>query len=493
MFLFSLLWGVGLVLIIFDPNRESTRWASVTAFAGGAGGLSVVIEENIRPRMAEVINRQYMDGTLLFLEHMLSFVSHYVTPFAFLVFSIVYSELLINKRKKYLKVILILPILAMGIFFPIYPNLVVPYAIASLWVIPYILCGVVLLVYAFIQEQHPSKKRQRLLVNLAFIPAITFGLFTNYILRILNIDDVWRYNYWIVLFAAIVFFIGLISFGFMGLKLQVQRQQYALRTPEINSGSTLLNHVLKNDINKMVEVEDLIKELESLQSTKRTPTNFTFLSQLIFNWAERERMKLASDIHDSVLQDIIILKRKIEEMKQMSVENQSELGNRVTELEEEILDIMFSMRDTCQELAPPFLGKMDLLHVLTDLEEKFKLRSNSKLTIKVEGSPNSFLNNDYKLVIYRIVQELLNNANKHANADEVTILIKINDKDLELFYQDNGVGADLSSINKDQKKIGIIGMTARVHGVGGNVKFMSEPEKGLNVQVDIPLKQTLQC
>ncbi|MDQ0341145.1 hypothetical protein J2S00_003989 [Caldalkalibacillus uzonensis] len=46
--LFILLWSVGLFLIVCDPHRESSRWASSTLFCGGAGGLSVVIEENIR-------------------------------------------------------------------------------------------------------------------------------------------------------------------------------------------------------------------------------------------------------------------------------------------------------------------------------------------------------------------------------------------------------------------------------------------------------------
>jgi signal transduction histidine kinase len=488
LFLFILLWGVGLLLIVFDPKRETTRWASVTAFGGGAGGLSVVIEEKIKLRMAENISSEYMDVTLLFMEHLLAFISHYVTPYGFLIFSITYSNLFTNAWKKNLKIILLIPIFVMGISFPIYPELIVPYAIASWWVIPYIICGIVLLLYAFIKEQHPSKKRQRLFVNLAFIPAISFALFTNYILRMMSIDDLWRYNYWIVSFATIVFFIGLISYGFMGLKLQVQRQQYAHTTPEINSGTALLNHVLKNDIKNMIEVDDLIKELECLKSKKSTSTNYKFLSQLIFNWAERERKKLSSDIHDSVLQDIIIVKRKIEEIKLVTAEKQPELENRVTELEEEILDIMFSMRDTCQELAPPLLTEMDLQHALNDLEEKFKLRSNSKLTIKMAISHKQLLNKDYKLVVYRIVQELLNNANKHANATEVTIMINIQDNVVELFYQDNGVGTDLSLMNKDRKKIGLIGMTARVHGVGGYIKFISEPNNGMNVQVEIPLK-----
>ncbi|OIJ17181.1 hypothetical protein BKP37_01210 [Anaerobacillus alkalilacustris] len=149
---------------------------------------------------------------------------------------------------------------------------------------------------------------------------------------------------------------------------------------------------------------------------------------------------------------------------------------------------MFNMRETCQELAPPLLSEMGLEQALQDLVEKFKLRSNSKLNIKIVESPNPLLNNDYKLVIYRIVQELLNNANKHAKATEVTILIQINDKNLKLSYQDNGVGTDLSLISTDRKKIGLVGMAGRVHSVGGHMKFNSEPNKGMIVQAEIPLK-----
>ncbi|OIJ17226.1 hypothetical protein BKP37_01470 [Anaerobacillus alkalilacustris] len=263
LFLFFLLWGVGLLLIVFDSKRDSNRWASVTAFAGGAGGLSVVIEENVKVRMVENIGWNYIDGTLSFIEHLLSFVSHYVTPYGFLVFSIVYSDRLNKSWKKLSKIILLSPIFVMGMFFPIYPNLIIPYVVASWWVTPYIICGIVLLLYAYFREQHPSKKRQRFFVNLAFIPTITFALITNYILRSMNIEDFWRYNYWIVSFGAIVFFIGLIRYSFMGLKLQVHHQQYGYTMPEIKTGTALLNHVLKNDIKNMIEVEDLIKELKS--------------------------------------------------------------------------------------------------------------------------------------------------------------------------------------------------------------------------------------
>ncbi|MFN7249520.1 MAG: ATP-binding protein [Anaerobacillus sp.] len=491
LFLFILLFALGLIVIVFDAKKETNRWASMTAFAGSAGGLSVVIEDNIRLSVGATTSFINRESTWLFTEHLLSFISHYVTPYSFLVFSIVYSNRLIGTWKKHIKIILLTPILIMAIFFPIYPQLTVPYAIASLWVTPYILCGIALLVYAFIQEQHRSKKRQHLLVNLAFIPTITFGLMTNYILRSLNIEDLWRYNYWIVFFATIVFIIGLIGYGFMGLKLQVQRQEYLV--PEVNSGTALLNYVIKNDIKAMIEIEDLIKELENLKSKDLNCTNCNYLSQLIFNWAERERKKLASDIHDSFLQDIIIVKRKIEEVKLVTLKEHPNLENKVTELEEEILDIVFSMRETCQELAPPHLEETSLENSLKELEEKFKLRCNSILTITVVDSPKQLLNSEYKLVVYRIVQELLNNAIKHSEAAEVTIFIQISETELKLSYQDNGVGTDLSLLNTDQKRIGLIGMAGRVHSVGGQMNFNSKPNEGMNVEIDIPLKVSNLC
>lgn len=242
-------------------------------------------------------------------------------------------------------------------------------------------------------------------------------------------------------------------------------------------------------IENMIKIEELLKKLESVEADQMVANKSNWLNRLMVNWSEKERKQLAMDIHDTILQDLIVHKRKVEEIKRLAKDKPLILESRIEELEEDVLDMMYTIRETCHELSPPLLAKLGLKHALQDLEVKFNLLSTSKLVFKIEGDNQSLqLKNDYELAVFRSVQELLNNAIKHAKATEVTILVKISDQTLEIYYQDNGIGTDLSTQNKNQKNMGLIGMKGRVHSFGGEIKLTSNPGKGMKVQIVIPLK-----
>lgn len=78
LFLFVVLWLTGALLLFTESKRASTYWASATAFCGGAGGLSVVIEERFLPFVIETYNHGFLEITLSIGEDIFSFVSHYL-------------------------------------------------------------------------------------------------------------------------------------------------------------------------------------------------------------------------------------------------------------------------------------------------------------------------------------------------------------------------------------------------------------------------------
>jgi len=245
--LFLLLWIGGIILLFIDPKKDSTKWASITVFLGGAGGLSVVIEESIVPLV-------YHEHFLLFVQlsiNLCSFLSHYFTPYAFTMFSIYYSGLVPPIWKKSLSVTLLIPIIFMAIYYPIYPNYTVPYRLALLWVGPYILAGVAVLVSAYMKESNPFLKKNRFFTNLVFIPPILFGLTTNFILRGFGINDIWRYNPLIITFSFIVFIIAIFRYGFLEMKVTVHRYHLQHSMQSLFNGTVLLNHKLKNDLGKI--------------------------------------------------------------------------------------------------------------------------------------------------------------------------------------------------------------------------------------------------
>jgi two-component system, sporulation sensor kinase B len=249
--LFLLLWIGGIILLFADSKRDSTKWASAIAFFGGAGGLSIVIEDSIAPDVSRVAHNELLLSFIELTINLFSFISHYFTPYAFLMFSISYSGLILPIWKKKLSWILCIPILFMAIYYPIYPKYIVPYRIASLWVAPYILIGVFLLMYAYIKEDNLFLKQNRFFTNLVYIPPILFGLITNFILRGIGIDDIWRYNPLIVFLSFIIFIIAIFRYGFLEIKITVQGYHLQRTMQTLFSGTVMLNHKLKNDLGKI--------------------------------------------------------------------------------------------------------------------------------------------------------------------------------------------------------------------------------------------------
>lgn len=259
LFVFVTLWTAAFILLFTDFKSVSARWASSTAFCGGAGGLAVVIEETMQPFLKERFDSEIIDEIARISDIVFSSVSHYFTPYTFLMFAITYSGLFNKQISRLFALHLLIPPLLMYFIYPLYPELVIPYPIASLWVTPYILFGVGCLIYSFLREDNPYVRLNRLYTNLAFIPAVLFGLATNFLLRSIGIDDSWRYNSWIIAFSFGIFVISIFKFGFVEVQLSIQRRKlnHAMRT--VSSGTAFLNHALKNDLGKIKLFGEKIK------------------------------------------------------------------------------------------------------------------------------------------------------------------------------------------------------------------------------------------
>src|SRR5659263_155820 len=119
------LWLVTAILLITDYKSESTRWLSATTFLSGLGGLAVVLKENVIPYLeAGIIENPIIIDIFRLLCGVSASLAHYVAPYAFLIYSIIFSEIHKEQWEKHrVKVILILslPVLFMYALYSIYP------------------------------------------------------------------------------------------------------------------------------------------------------------------------------------------------------------------------------------------------------------------------------------------------------------------------------------------------------------------------------------
>ena len=228
-------------------------------------------------------------------------------------------------------------------------------------------------------------------------------------------------------------------------------------------------------------IEDLMKKLEELVSTNETPK---WMLRLLFKLSEKERATLSSDLHDSVLQDLINWYRKLESLR--STRNfEKETRQELMQIEEGLLDAIHQIRITCNELRPPFLLKMGLVESLKSLFEYTRMFANYEIEFTADDF-HAQLNEEQTLGIYRIVQELLNNANKHSRADKVVMSLADTTDGIAFTYSDNGVGMDSSAFSGTFQNMGLAGMEKRVLSLEGTIEFHSAPRQGFHVKIRLP-------
>lgn len=226
-------------------------------------------------------------------------------------------------------------------------------------------------------------------------------------------------------------------------------------------------------------IEGLIVKLEEAL-TQKDPEH-PWVMRLLFNLSEKERRRLALDLHDSALQHQLLWYRKLEiilEDKKIPVDMKKQLND----MAEGMLDVTHQIRETCNELFPPLLRDSGIVEALKNLFADAQLRTDYVVNF---DSKDFSMNLDYEhvLALYRIVQELLTNAAKHSKATEVNITLT-NCKDvLKLYYRDNGIGIDLQSLKSSFNHMGLSGIKERVSSLGGNTSFHSSLGKGFEVTI----------
>ncbi|TBL80263.1 sensor histidine kinase [Paenibacillus thalictri] len=247
------LWTVGLLLILTDPKRSTTRWISSIAFTGGSGGLSAVLGDSIIPYLAA--HAGYTEQTLhiwQLIEIALSKVCYYGLPYTFLMFTLVYYPQPIPRKLLTAAPYALLAPIAVSFAFQPKDTAPIPYSYVMLWTTPYILLGVALLAVAAFRERNTYLRLNRMLTMIAAAPTLMFAMFTMYILpAYYGVYDFWRYNLWVIIFTLAVILVSSLRYGFMGLQISIQNQKrdYTLRA--ITSGTAILNHAIKNDVGKI--------------------------------------------------------------------------------------------------------------------------------------------------------------------------------------------------------------------------------------------------
>lgn len=233
-------------------------------------------------------------------------------------------------------------------------------------------------------------------------------------------------------------------------------------------------------------IEGLIEDLES--EVRKEHSTSPWVLRLLFCLSENERRKLAADLHDSALQDQLLWYRKLETIM-MDYPISDNLGRELEDIKEGLLDVIHQIRETCNELRPPLLKEMGVVEAVESIIEHTQMRVN----FAVDFRANTFcrpLNEEQITAIYRIVQELLRNADKHSQAKLVILELEQRKGTIYFRYQDDGIGMDVNQMIVSFEHMGLSGIKERVTGLEGDISFYSEGGNGLEVVILLPEDMT---
>lgn len=221
------------------------------------------------------------------------------------------------------------------------------------------------------------------------------------------------------------------------------------------------------------------KELEKQKvSTLLKEQELTAIDAMI-EGQEKERQRIADDLHDDLGGLMATLKLHFNALKEKP---DSEMFDKTSDL----LDQAYSkIRSVAHTKNSGVMANKGLLKALHDMANT--ISATNKLHVEiVDHGLNNRLENSLELTIFRIIQELITNTIKHANATETMVHITKHDDSLNIMVEDNGNGFDTKSISKSTG-MGIHSIEKRIENYGGTVTIESENNKGTTVIIDIPI------
>ena len=200
---------------------------------------------------------------------------------------------------------------------------------------------------------------------------------------------------------------------------------------------------------------------------------------------EKERIRLAKELHDGVGPMLSLAKFQLEtaisQTKFNSIEQESLFQNTNTMIDDAAREI----RTVSHDLMPNALLMQGLVSAVRDFVNRLSLTGKVKVSLDV-ANLDERLPQLTETVLYRVLQELVGNIIKHSGATHVQIQLIRNENELTMMIEDDGKGFDTTKI-ADFKGIGLKNIISRVDFLNGKVNFDSSPKNGTTVIVEIPL------
>jgi PAS domain S-box-containing protein len=230
---------------------------------------------------------------------------------------------------------------------------------------------------------------------------------------------------------------------------------------------------IHNNITEKIRLEEKLQEEKLLKQKE--------ITEAMIQVQEKERYEISTELHDNVNQQLTVAMMYIASAQQKHPDS-SEVLKQSSGF---ILNAIEEIRKLSQTLVSPMIKHFGLSKAVEGLLDDISAVN----TVQIELTADSFyeedIKYDFKLSLFRIVQEQMNNIIKHAQAKHVNIELRREPTTILMRIQDDGVGFD---INQQRKGIGIYNIISRSDLYNGIVDIQTAPGKGCSITITFPIK-----
>jgi signal transduction histidine kinase len=247
-----------------------------------------------------------------------------------------------------------------------------------------------------------------------------------------------------------------------------------------NIFSNAYQRKLAEDSLSLLTVETLIEHKSAERELRRKQSEVGVLASLLIRSQEDERKRLSRELHDDIGQRLSLAASEAAVMASQSNATPIPI-DRINALRDELDRLCSDIHEMSHSLHSYKLQHLGLKSALKDMCERFS-RSDFSVDLRVEDMEDP-ISKEVSLCLYRVAQESLNNALKHAHAPAAAVILTKLQGKFYMTIQDSGIGFDSETSSQG---LGLISMSERLRGVNGQFRLHSIPGHGTEIWVEVP-------
>jgi len=231
------------------------------------------------------------------------------------------------------------------------------------------------------------------------------------------------------------------------------------------------------------------ERLQAEESLRRLDWQIRQLSAELLEAQERERKRIAMELHDELGQALNVMKLQIRGIEQELTPGQTGTRENCEKLLAYLDEEIDEVRRLSLALSPAVLEELGLVSALRWLISSFK-RGHAVEVVSEVAEIDALFPEPHRVTIYRVVQEALANIDRHARASSATVSIRLRDREVDFVVADDGRGFDPDEARgrePAEKGVGLTTMGQRVRMMGGVFQLSSHPGKGTRIRFSLPV------